>query len=137
MKIDDLEALFNESIAGYMEIERYAADLATQLISLQPEEIHKRCQIISTKQQELTDKSYRLFSLLEFAGPGVMPKHLLEMYRSLLEKTAKTYDRVSAIGNTHKMNLAHEIKALQAGRKGIAGYASQSLATGTVIQRQT
>lgn len=92
--IIDVDVFFEHIIEEYTDFGDQAALLATELSSLQPHTIQKRCRHLNACKERLTALDEQLIEILNFAGEELQMSDQLTRYRIAFSSASVAIDEI-------------------------------------------
>ena len=87
---------FNDMIAKHNLFKQAASLLIQEVPSLTPNDIHHRCESLSTLRKELTEDNDQLSIRMEFLGPGILDTSYIGDFQRALDKSILACDSLYA-----------------------------------------
>jgi len=116
------EELFNNAIIQYKEITQQNTLLAEQLSSLSLDEVLERCGAIQHLQNTQSKTDSFIIDVMIDTGHDILDEPYVAEYQFFLNEAKKSCDNVAQKATAIQSMLKTEIKKLNHGQKGLAGY---------------
>jgi len=118
------EDLFNNSIIQYKSIIQLNNRLAEQIASLSLGDVLKKCETIQELQRNQSKTDSFIIEVMVDTGHAILDEPYVAEYQKLLMQAKKSCDEVAKKATDIQSMLKTDIKKLNHGQKGLAGYNS-------------